>query len=223
MVRIVKEHRGVEKGKVYGKWKVIGHPFSIGTHKLRVVVECSCGAIVAIDCGSLVNKQSHQCYTCGRRQGATIHGWLVNGSHERLYDIRHGMLSRCRNKKSAGYKDYGGRGIAVCTEWEESYSAFREWAISSGYRDGLQIDRINNDGNYEPGNCRWVTAKINQRNKRTTRLVTAFGETKCIAEWVEDSRSRVGAASIGVRLRKGWNPEAAITTPPTNRGQLCVY
>lgn len=76
---------------------------------------------------------------------------------ERLYRIWHNMKSRCYCKSFSRYKYYGGRGITVCEEWKNDFKAFRQWAIANGYQDDLQIDRIDNSGNYEPSNCRWVS------------------------------------------------------------------
>lgn len=77
------------------------------------------------------------------------------------------MKQRCYNTKNTSYKDYGGRGITVCKEWRDSFFSFREWAISNGYSGELRIDRKDNNGMYEPSNCRWVTESVNQNNKRS--------------------------------------------------------
>jgi hypothetical protein len=84
----------------------------------------------------------------------------------RLYDIWHGMRQRCRNPNTRNFHNYGGRGITVCDEWNDSYEAFRAWSLAHGYADHLTIDRINNDSGYEPANCRWTTYSENLRNKR---------------------------------------------------------
>jgi heme-degrading monooxygenase HmoA len=94
------------------------------------------------------------------------------------------MRERCNTKSSTSYKNYGGRDIKVCSEWDD-YPAFRDWANENGYRDGLSIDRINNNGNYEPNNCRWATSKQQARNKRDTVYYEINGETKPIIEWAE--------------------------------------
>lgn len=86
-----------------------------------------------------------------------------------MYRIYNGMIRRCYRQSDSGYKYYGRRGISVCDEWRNNYHAFKVWAVNHGYRDNLSIDRIDNDGNYEPGNCRWATAKEQNNNKSHPR------------------------------------------------------
>lgn len=131
------------------------------------------------------------------------------------------MRDRCKNPNNPAHHHYGGRGITVCREWDESYYAFKEWAEANGYSDDLELDRINNDGPYSPDNCRWVSHKANTRNTRRSNYLTAFGERKTLAEWVEDPRCVVGRSALDGRLQNDWEPEAALTTPaspgPTGR------
>src|SRR5262249_20306952 len=108
--------------------------------------------------------------------------------------------------------DYGGRGIGVCQEWRRSFLLFATWAQSTGYRDDLQIDRVDNSQDYSPANCRWVTAQENQRNSRQNHLLTAFAETKPLVCWIEDSRCVVGYSTLRMRILRGWLPELALTT-----------
>lgn len=90
-----------------------------------------------------------------------------HGQHKtRLYRIWGCMKGRCLRKTTQCYAQYGGRGISVCKEWQDGFESFRDWALANGYNDTLQIDRIDNNGNYEPGNCRWVEQKINLLNRR---------------------------------------------------------
>jgi hypothetical protein len=98
---------------------------------------------------------------------------------EKLYGVFADMLERCTKPNSPKWKDYGGRGIFICHEWLEDRTLFFSWAKSSGYREGLQIDREDNDGPYSPDNCRWVTARVNSRNRRSSRLTEqTAGEIK---------------------------------------------
>lgn len=141
------------------------------------------------------------------------HGDATQQGRVRLYRIWTCMKTRCNNPKQAAYKNYGARGIKVCVAWLESYETFRDWALKNGYAEKLEIDRKDNDGDYEPSNCHWVTTKINDRNKRTNFTISAFGETKCIAEWVEDARCVTNKNTLRDRILAGWSPEEAITKP----------
>lgn len=124
------------------------------------------------------------------------------------------MVSRCSDSTRDDYKNYGGRGIAVCDEWKNSYHAFEAWAYSNGHEKGLSIDRINNDGGYYPSNCRWVDRRAQCRNKRNNRTVTAFGETKLLCEWPDDPRCPVNIATLWARLEVlGWSEQDAVEKP----------
>lgn len=102
--------------------------------------------------------------------------------HERLYRIWRAMRDRCQRKGNVHYDNYGGRGITVCVEWQD-YETFKAWAYQSGYQDGLSIDRIDNDGNYEPSNCRWATVSEQCNNKRNNRIIEFNGEAHTATEW----------------------------------------
>ena len=119
---------------------------------------------------------------CGMSARGWKHGACAENS--KLYNLWRTMIHRCENDKRAKYKDYGARGICVCEEWHD-VNTFMEWAFKNGYKEGLQLDRIDNDGNYEPSNCRWVTPKENSRNRRNTVYLTVNNETKCVSEWCE--------------------------------------
>lgn len=104
--------------------------------------------------------------------------------NKRLYNVWSNMLHRCEDPRWEKYRSYGGRGIRVCSEWHD-HDAFFRWAEMSGYSDGLQLDRIDNDGPYSPENCRWVTAKQNARNRRDSKYLTLLGIRRTVAEWCE--------------------------------------
>lgn len=101
-----------------------------------------------------------------------------------LYNSWSNMIQRCTNPKHPSYSRYGGRGITVCTSWM-TCSDFVTWAVDNGYRVGLSIERIDNNGNYEPSNCRWASRKDQQRNRGVNHVVEYKGETRCLTEWAE--------------------------------------
>lgn len=116
------------------------------------------------------------------------------------------MINRCHNPKSTAYRRYGARGIWVCQRWRESFLAFVE---DMGSRpDGHQLDRTNNDGNYEPGNVKWVLPQANQRNRSDNRLLTHDGHTRTITEWAEVTGIKMG--TIWKRLELGWSAERTL-------------
>lgn len=131
-----------------------------------------------------------------------------------LYDIRKKMIQRCTDPSFERYKDYGGRGISICQEWLEDFDLFADWAKDNGYQKGLTIDRIDNDGDYEPSNCRWITKKEQNRNKRTNLLVTYKGITKSLKDWCEELGLKYDATHN--RITKGWDVETAFTAPLTS-------
>jgi len=159
-------------------------------------------------CGCLV-KENYKIATPASAIKNKTHG----DSKTRLYGVYHRMTARCCYSKNKDYKDYGGRGITVCSEWLENYEAFRDWAVANGYNDNsrLTIDRIDVNGNYEPSNCRWVTNKVQQRNKRNNRLITIDGITKTIFEWAEIYK--IGIGILYYRLKNGMDAVSAITKP----------
>jgi hypothetical protein len=140
-----------------------------------------------------------------------------HGDHgTKLHRMWLGMRQRCINPNSISYPSYGGRGISICTEWDD-YRVFKAWTMSHGYiwqADFRQeLDRIDNDGNYGPNNCQWVLPIVNRRNTRATRQLTAFGETKGMSDWVDDVRCPVSYFVLRSRLNSAWDVEEAISAP----------
>jgi len=115
--------------------------------------------------------------------------YMTHGAYKRnraLYGVWRTMINRCENTKRHNFSSYGGRGIAVCDMWYGPH-AFFDWAISNGYCSGLQLDRIDNNGNYCPENCRFVTPKQNSRNRQNSAILMLNGVSKTVAEWTENT------------------------------------
>lgn len=181
-MRIVPEkNRRVKVGQQLGRITILGEPFYIKRGaKLDVTVQmvvgqCECGTVNTWVPDVLLRGDVKG---CGCRRGVSGHEMALLGKHHnkkhggrntRLYGIWHGMKGRCFNPKDAAFDRYGGRGVVVCREWAEDFAAFREWAISAGYTDELSIERKNSWGNYEPGNCEWITKSENTARANRSR------------------------------------------------------
>lgn len=128
-----------------------------------------------------------------------------------LYKTWHNIRSRCKNPNATKYKYYGGKGIKICKEWDESFVVFRNWCYENGYKQGLTIDRINSNKDYCPENCRWVDYKTQNNNLSSNHLITYKGETHSVYDWAE--RLGMKHNTFGERIRRGWSIERAIETP----------
>ena len=126
-----------------------------------------------------------------------------------VHNVWCGMRDRCFKPEGKDYQNYGGRGITVCERWLTFENFLEDMGIPP---KGHSIDRIDNDGNYEPGNCRWAPIVVQARNRRTNVLITAFGKTKTVAEWSEVCG--LERKTLEYRIRVGWDAERAISTPP---------
>lgn len=132
----------------------------------------------------------------------------------RLYRIWGHIKTRCFNPNYENFHRYGGRGITMCDEWRNNFRSFERWALCNGYNEKLSIDRINNDGNYEPSNCRWISQS--EQNKNTTANKKFNG--KCISDWAKELE--IDCDLIYARInRLGWDIEKAIFTPVSKTGR----
>lgn len=170
-------------GQKFGRLIVIekaeSHISPCGTKCSMFLCECECGNRIVVQGRNLKNGNTKSC-GCHRAEISselhTIHGNAKRGKETRLYNVWKSMISRCYYKKNKRYSRYGGRGITVCDEWKHSYESFGKWAIDNGYDENAPfgkctIDRINNDGNYEPNNCRFVDMKIQANNRKMRKKV----------------------------------------------------
>jgi len=171
------------RGKKIGRLTVVKEANERSKEK-RVcwTCQCKCGNIIDVDGKSLRNGNTKSC-GCLQKDRASQSNRTHGLRQTRLYNIYADMKRRCEQQSRKAYPRYGGRGITVCEEWREDFQAFYDWAMANGYEVGLQIDRIDNDGNYEPENCRWVTARENNNNRRDNVKITINGEEHTIAEW----------------------------------------
>lgn len=217
MQRLLANARLVKVGERFGRLTIIGVPFFcclVGTRKKRhVVARCDCGKIRCFSVSSL-ERLAGPTRSCGckQREAASTSGG-VSSKYPVLFHAWNGMVQRCCNPKNRAYRRYGGRGIVICDEWRNDPTAFIQWSLANGHAPGLTIDRKDNEQGYSPENCRWVTAKENNRNRSSNLIIEIFGERKCLAEWAEDPRCLPRLSSLQERIAKGWSPELALTTP----------
>lgn len=198
-------------GQVFGSWTVISGPKSSKDKHVLYECKCDCGTTQMVRRGNLVRGKSVCCRNCSVKKNPRYHGKSRIGN--KLYGLWNTIKTRCNNPRREKYRRYGGRGIKICPEWENDFVAFEKWALGQkgSEKPFCQIDRIDNDGPYSPENCRFVSNSVNSHNRSTTRLVTAFGETKCLVEWERDDRCVVARKTIYNRLQAGWTPERAIS------------
>ena len=178
------------RGSVFGRWTVIEKAES----RKRMAVwkcRCECGTEKEVyqkhllsgastSCGCIRNEQASK-----RMKESNPAEIKHNMHHTRLYGKWRNMKHRCHNPNDRNYRYYGGKGIKVCDEWQE-FIPFMEWALKNGYNEGLSIDRIDFDGNYEPKNCRWLTIQKQQYNKSNNHLLTYEGKTQTLTEWAKE-------------------------------------
>ena len=203
-------------GKKFGRLTVVEFEGMNQRGKSTWRCQCECGNTCAIEGVKLTSGHTKSCGCYNKdstKERFSTHGM----TNTRLYNIWKGMLRRCNLTTEKGYKHYGGRGIRVCEEWYE-FEKFRDWAMSHGYSDSLTIDRIDNNGNYTPDNCRWADVRTQLRNTSRNRFITFRGETHCMKDWAD---------ILGVNYRTlkqrinvyGWSVERAFTAPIGNNGR----
>lgn len=181
----------------------------------RVIAKCDCGNAKQYRLADIQHGRSTNC-GCIRKAHLHIRNTKHGESRTKLYRRWKGIIERCTYKGHFAYDRYGGRGISVCKEWLDDFLAFKEWALNNGYQGAGEVDRINNNGNYEPVNCRIVTRKQNCRNKGSNHYVTMNGETKCISEWAE--QYDITADLLYHRINNmGWPIEKALSVKPKYR------
>lgn len=196
-------------GQKFGRLTVVSlakkHDNSV---KRYWVCQCDCGNIIEVQTSSLISGHTKSC-GCYRIYKKKYEYDYENNipRNDRIKSVWDGIKLRCSNPNCTGYKNYGGRDIKLCKEWENYYN-FQKWSLENGYREDLTIDRINNDKGYSPDNCRWVTMKVQQNNKRNTAYYTYNGETKPFMEWCD--LYHLTRDQIAYRIKNGWTPEEVL-------------
>lgn len=197
-------------GEKFGRLTLI-EVLSEGKQK-RGIFQCDCGLQKNIMCQSVFQglTVSCGCYHKEALSNRAIHGLAKHP----LYKVWYGIINRCYNEEHLSYINYGGRGICLCEEWINSPIEFIQWGIFNGWRKGLQIDRKDNNGNYEPLNCRFIERVLNNRNKRSSIYIEYNGERKHVSEWALLYNLKHG--QLARRIKDGWDVKAALTTPVVN-------
>lgn len=202
-------------GRKFGMLTVLGREpdryFPSGRHRDLWRCKCECGSEKNVLGADLRYGKTVSC-GCKKKQGRKTHG----GSKTRLFKSWSDMKSRCYNKNNKRYARYGGRGISVCEEWIDNFESFRDWAITNGYDENLTIDRIDNDGNYCPENCRWSTVKSQMQNMSRNRRLELNGETHTLSEWGDITGIKRSTIARRIDVFK-WSVGRALTERVNNK------
>jgi hypothetical protein len=196
-------------GKKYGKLTILSEaPPTDKGNNTRFITRCDCGNIKNV---SFRNLRAGNTKSCGCL-GVEYHAKRITHglTKHRLYHVWYKVVERCINPDVKDYYRYGGRGIKICEGWKKDVTVFYNWAINNGWAEGLQIDRINNNGNYEPANCRFVTPAINGLNRRNNVYVNYRG--KIVALGLLAKEYNLNRATLLERVNKGWDIKKAVTT-----------
>lgn len=161
-----------------------------GKHRIQWMCRCDCGIEKIVLGEALTSGRTISC-GCAQKEIASRFNQTHGKTNTRLYGVWCAMKRRCHNSNVPEYPRYGGRGISICEEWDRSFETFEAWAMVNGYdpsaeRGKCTLDRIDNNGNYCPDNCRWVTQRDQMSNVSYNRLITYNGETHTLAEWARE-------------------------------------
>ena len=205
--------RKFHDGQTFGKWTIItAYP----SDSRNALCRCECGRVKYVARQHLKSGASRMCQSCALNMRykntprEELKCYKDGRLEDPLYQAWWSMKSRCLNPKHRSYPRYGGRGITICDEWLD-FPTFRQWASEHNWQKGLQIDRVDNDGNYCPENCRFVTPKENANNRSNCRMLTFNGKTQSVSKWADELGYEPNV--IYLRLRMGWPVERTLTAP----------
>ena len=173
-------------GRRFGRLVVIGRD-DRNSRKTYYNCLCDCGNMKSVRSDSLIAGTIRSCGCLKKEQDrenlTAAHTHKMSGT--RIYQIWQGIKKRCYNPHDVRYERYGRRGIKVCDEWRDNFQSFYDWAMENGYDDSLTIDRIDNDGDYRPENCRWSSSEEQARNRSSNIKITIGNVTKTLVEWCQ--------------------------------------
>lgn len=199
----------------FGKLVAIKPRGSNKDKKILWLCLCDCGNKTIVTGKSLKNGHTKSCGCLVLEQAKQMglnnktHGHSQGGKRSKIYMVWGSMIRRCTNPEHKYYSDYGGRGITVCGRWMKFPDFLKD--MGKDWKSGLTLDRENNEKGYYKKNCRWVTWKQQQRNRRNNRLITYNGKTQLLIEWAEETG--IDRKTIAARIKRGWSIEKALTTP----------
>ena len=179
-----------------------------GETKRCWLCQCDCGNTIVVTTQELRNGDTRSC-GCLKTELTKIRLTTHGKNRTHLHNVWKAMRKRCSNVNNKDYCRYGGRGIKVCDEWQNDFLSFERWAINNGYIEGLTIDRVNNDGNYEPNNCRWVTHKDQCNNRCNSICITHNNESHSLSEWAD--LLNIKYSTLYSRYKKGWDAERILS------------
>lgn len=185
-------------GLRFGRLDVLKYHGLSGNNKTLWVVKCDCGKEKIVRSDHMKSGRTKSC-GCLSREMASDRNQTHGMTQSPIYKTWAGMKDRCLNKKNTHYKDYGGRGIKMCEEWESSFEKF--YRDMGGRPEGLTLERIDNDKGYYKENCKWATRKEQANNTRRNRILTHNGISLTMSQWEDELNINKGA--LKVRLRRG--------------------
>lgn len=219
MVKVRRSLCGERFGRLTVLWQTDDYISPQGIHAAKWYCKCDCGNYCSVAGRELKNGDTKSCGCLKRGKNPKIseakktHGM----SKTRIYYIWRSMKTRCNNPNDTAYHNYGARGIRVCDKWNNSFEEFHSWAINNGYDKLYTLERIDVNDNYYPENCKWVTMKEQQNNRRNNATYTVNGETKTLSQWAECVG--MSRSALWNRIHKsGLTIEQAISFPKLKKG-----